>query len=615
MLQIESVSKGYSTKVLLTEASAHLRPNSRVGLVGPNGAGKTTLFRMILEEESPDEGSIRKRPRLRVGYLPQELETITGKTVLDAAHRDIFPEHEAKRILMGLGFSEVDFVRPVENLSGGYRMRVALAHLLLSNPDVLMLDEPTNHLDKPTQRWFEQFLLDSDMTLLIISHDTAFLDRVVTHIWDLRHHKIEEYRGNYTTFRRLRAERDSQLQASATRQSKEIARVQKFVDRFRYQANKASQVQSRLKQLEKVKRIELQRDAKRVKFRFPQPSASGRQVLDLAGVSKRYGEKVVYETLDFAVERGQRIALVGENGAGKSTLLKMLAGALQPDSGTRTVGHGVTLHYFAQHQAETLNPEHTILESLDEVTKHAEMNFLRGIAGAFLFTGQEQKKPIKALSGGERNRVALARMLVEPANTLLLDEPTNHLDPASVDVLTDALVEFPGTIVFISHDPTFLSRIATRVVEIEDGRARNFIGDYEYYLWKKAQEFESIKETTEAVEKKPHAKSSAPTRAMSQQVQPSSKESGGERRDLTKTQARLEKQVVRAESEIAELEAKVKSRDLELSDSSLYKDFGKWNVLHQEQDGWKRDLERMTARWESLSAELEEVKQKLGALR
>ena len=615
MLQIESVSKGYSTKVLLTEASAHLRPNSRVGLVGPNGAGKTTLFRMILEEESPDEGSIRKRPRLRVGYLPQELETITGKTVLDAAHRDIFPEHEAKRILMGLGFSEVDFVRPVENLSGGYRMRVALAHLLLSNPDVLMLDEPTNHLDKPTQRWFEQFLLDSDMTLLIISHDTAFLDRVVTHIWDLRHHKIEEYRGNYTTFRRLRAERDSQLQASATRQSKEIARVQKFVDRFRYQANKASQVQSRLKQLEKVKRIELQRDAKRVKFRFPQPSASGRQVLDLAGVSKRYGEKVVYETLDFAVERGQRIALVGENGAGKSTLLKMLAGALQPDSGTRTVGHGVTLHYFAQHQAETLNPEHTILESLDEVTKHAEMNFLRGIAGAFLFTGQEQKKPIKALSGGERNRVALARMLVEPANTLLLDEPTNHLDPASVDVLTDALVEFPGTIVFISHDPTFLSRIATRVVEIEDGRARNFIGDYEYYLWKKAQEFESIKENTEALDNKPQPKSSAPTRAMSQQVQPSSKESGGERRDLTKTQARLEKQVARAESEIADLESKVKSRELELGDSSLYKDFGKWNMLHQEQDGWKRDLERMTARWESLSAELEEVKQKLGALR
>ncbi len=613
MLQIESVSKQYSTKVLLTDASAHLRPNSRVGLVGPNGAGKTTLFRMVLGEESPDEGSIRKRPRLRIGYLPQELETITGKTVLDAAHRDEFPEHEAERILMGLGFSEVDFARPIDNLSGGYRMRVALAHLLLSNPDVLMLDEPTNHLDKPTQRWFEQFLIDSDMTLLIISHDTAFLDRVVTHIWELRHHKIEEYRGNYSSFQELRAERDAQLQASATRQSKEIARVQKFVDRFRYQANKASQVQSRIKQLDKVKRIDVQRDPKRVKFRFPLPSTSGRHVLDLVGISKRYGEKVIYETLDFSVERGQRVALVGENGAGKSTLLKMLAGVLPPDSGTRTVGHGATVHYFAQHQAETLNPEHTILESLEEATTHAEMNFLRGIAGAFLFTGLDQKKLVKALSGGERNRVALARMLVEPANTLLLDEPTNHLDPASVDVLTDALAEFPGTIVFISHDPTFLARIATRIVEIEDGRARNFIGDYEYYLWKKAQEFESIKETKEELDGKPQAKSSGPTRAMVQQIKAPPKDSGGNRRDLTKTHARLEKQVARAESEIADLELKVKARESELADPVLYKEFERWNVLHQEQDGLKRDLERMTTRWESLSAELEKVKQELGA--
>ena len=612
MLQIESVSKQYSTKVLLTEVSAHLRPNSRVGLVGPNGAGKTTLFRMILAEESPDEGSIRKRPRLRIGYLPQELETITGKTVLDATHRDEYPEHEAKRILMGLGFTEVDFDRPVEKLSGGYRMRVALGHLLLSNPDVLMLDEPTNHLDKPTQRWFEQFLLQSGMTLLIISHDTAFLDRVVTHIWELRHHKIEEYRGNYTLFCKLKAEKDAQLHASAARQSKEVARVQKFVDRFRYQANKASQVQSRLKQLEKVKRIEIQRDPKRVKFRFPLPSASGRQVLDLAGASKRYGEKVVYKTLDFSIERGQRIALVGENGAGKSTLLKMLAGVLPSDTGTRTVGHGVTLHYFAQHQAETLNPEHSILESLEEVTKHAEMNFLRGIAGAFLFSGQDQKKPIKALSGGERNRVALARMLVEPANTLLLDEPTNHLDPASVDMLTDALAEFPGTIIFISHDPTFLARIATRVVEIEEGQARNFIGDYEYYLWKKAQEFESIKESSDELQRASPRSSSGPTRAMEQQVLPKGR--GGERRDLTKTQARLEKQVSRAETEISEAEEKIKTREAELADPKLYEQFDRWNLLQHEQMEWKRDLERLTAQWESLSAELENVKQQLVSL-
>ena len=612
MLQVESVHKQYSTRVLLKDTSAHLRPGSRVGLVGPNGAGKTTLFRMILEEESPDKGTIRKRPRLRIGYLPQELETITGKTVLDATHRDLYPEHEAERILMGLGFTEIDFGRQIEKLSGGYRMRVALAHLLLTNPDVLLLDEPTNHLDKPTQRWFEQFLLNSEMTLLIISHDTAFLDRVVTHIWDLRHHKIEEYRGNYTSFIKIRAERDAQREAAAGRQAKEVARVQTFVDRFRYQANKASQVQSRIKALEKVKMIEVKRDPRRVKFKFPLPAASGRQVLELEGAAKRYGEKVVYERVDCSVERGQRIALVGENGAGKSTLLKMLAGVLEPDKGTRTVGHGVTLHYFAQHQAETLDPEHTILESLSEVSSQAEMNFLRGIAGAFLFTGDDQKKPIKALSGGERNRVALARMLVEPANTLLLDEPTNHLDPASVDMLTDALSDFPGTIIFISHDPTFLTRVCTRVIEIEEGKARSFSGDYEYYLWKKAQEIESIKESSDDLKGMDREKAVGPTRAMASQAP--SKSSAGDRRDLNKTQARLEKQVARAEAEIAEYETKIKTRDLELADPALYKNEStKWGALQMEYDGWKKDLARLTARWETLSAELEEVKQKLTA--
>ena len=612
MLQVESVYKQYSTRVLLKDTSAHLRPGSRVGLVGPNGAGKTTLFRMILEEESPDKGTIRKRPRLRIGYLPQELETITGKTVLDATHRDLYPEHEAERILMGLGFSEIDFSRQIEKLSGGYRMRVALAHLLLTNPDVLLLDEPTNHLDKPTQRWFEHFLLNSEMTLLIISHDTAFLDRVVTHIWDLRHHKIEEYRGTYTSFIKIRAERDAQRQAAAGRQAKEVARVQTFVDRFRYQANKASQVQSRIKQLEKVKMIEIKRDPKRVKFKFPLPAPSGRQVLELDGAAKRYGEKVVYERVDCSIERGQRVALVGENGAGKSTLLKMLAGVLEHDKGKRTVGHGVTLHYFAQHQAETLNPEHTILDSLAEVSNQAETNFLRGIAGAFLFTGDDQKKPIKALSGGERNRVALARMLVEPANTLLLDEPTNHLDPASVDMLTDALSDFPGTIIFISHDPTFLTRVCTRVIEIEEGKARSFSGDYEYYLWKKAQEVESIKETSEELKGTDRGTAAAPTRAMTSQVQ--AKSSAGDRRDLNKTQARLEKQVARAEAEIAEYETKIKARDLELADPALYKNEStKWSALHLEHDGWKKDLARLTARWETLSAELEDVKQKLTA--
>jgi ATP-binding cassette, subfamily F, member 3 len=611
MLQLESVHKQFATKVLLDGATAHLRPGARVGLVGPNGVGKTTLFRMILGEESPDEGSIRKRPRLRIGYLPQELETIVGKTVLDAAHRDLYPEHEAERILSGLGFSEADFARPIENLSGGYRMRVALAHLLLSNPDVLMLDEPTNHLDKPTQRWFERFLLDSNLTLLVISHDTKFLDGIATHIWELRDRTIHEFRGNYTKFQELRAARDAQIESAANRQTKEVARVQNFIDRFRYQANKAKQVQSRIKQLDKVKLIERQRDNKRVRFKFPLPAASGRHVLELKGVAKSYGEKIIYRSLDFTAERGQRVALVGENGAGKSTLLKILAGVLPFEKGSRHVGHGATLHYFAQHQAESLNPEDTILESLAEVSARAEMNFLRGIAGAFLFSGDDQKKPIKALSGGERNRVALARMLVEPANTLLLDEPTNHLDPASVDMLTDALTDFPGTIVFISHDPTFLTRVATLVVEVDDGQAKNYFGDYEYFLWKKAQEFESIKESSAELSAAQAGKSAGPTKAMAAQVR--AKVDGGEWRDLTKTQARLEKQVSRAEAEIATMETKIKAREQELTNPALYQEFSRWGDLQREQESWKKEMERLTARWESLSEELQGVREKLTA--
>ncbi len=628
MLQIEGVRKQFASRVLLKGATAHLRPGTRVGLVGPNGVGKTTLLRLILGEEYPDGGTIRKRPRLRIGYLAQELESLSGKTILDAAHRDLYPEHEAKRILSGLGFTEEDFLRPVETLSGGYRMRVALAHLLLSNPDVLLLDEPTNHLDKPTQAWFEQFLLQSDITMLVISHDTTFLDRVVTHIWEIRNHKIQECRGNYTRFLEWRAAREAQHESAVKRQSKEIARVQKFVDRFRYQANKASQVQSRIKQLEKVKRLEQTRDPKRVRFKFPVPPASGRQVLELMGVAKSYGTNEVYRSLDFTVERGQRVALVGENGAGKSTLLKILAGVIPFDKGERTLGHGVTLHYFAQHQAETLNPEHSILDSLAEVSSMAEMNFLRGIAGAFLFSGEDQKKPIKALSGGERNRVALARMLVEPANILLLDEPTNHLDPVSVDVLTDTLTEFPGTIVFISHDPTFLTRVATRVVEIEEGKARDYFGDYEYYLWKRSQEVDSIKERTEDLGAQKNSppkgdgkhrgkgsRASAPEAgsAPAPQTAPNSPLRGGARRELSKAQARLDRQVAQMEAQIAEKETRIKERDQELADPTLYQDFTRWNELHGEQDRWKRELERLTDRWAELSKELDRVRQQLEA--
>ncbi|MDH5562777.1 MAG: ABC-F family ATP-binding cassette domain-containing protein [Nitrospirota bacterium] len=610
MLHIERLTKTFPTKPLFLEASAHLKPGTRVGLVGPNGSGKTSIMRMILNDDDIESGRIRQRPHLRIGYLPQELETLPGHTILDATHRNEFPEYEAKRILAGLGFQESDWDRKVQTLSGGYRMRVALAYLLLSAPDVLMLDEPTNHLDKPTQQWLEGFLLNSPFTLLIISHDIEFLDKMVTHIWEVRNHTLQEYRGNYTRFQKLKAERDAQEEAAANRQSKEISRVQSFVDRFRYQANKASQVQSRIKQLEKVKRIELQRDSKRLRFKFPEPPTSGKQVLSLQDIHKRYGEKIVYQGLDFSVDRGQRVGLVGENGAGKSTLLKMLTGILEFEKGSRTVGHGVTIHYFAQHQAEILNSEHTILDSLEEAAPQAERNFLRGLAGAFLFSGNDQLKPIKALSGGERNRVALARMLVEPANTLLLDEPTNHLDPASVDMLTDALIQFPGTIIFISHDPTFLMRVATRVVEIDEGKARDYIGDYEYYLWKRAKELEDQippeanldnKKTKKKEKPRPeHATNGAPS--------PSVATATPSRRDLSKTIARLDKQVAKMEEDIATLEEQIKVRDVELANPATYQDYARWNALHQEREQWTRDLDRLTHKWGDLSATLESQK-------
>ena len=609
MIHIEEITKEYPTKTLFASASAHLRPETRVGLVGRNGTGKTTLLRMIIGEDTADDGSIRQRPWLRIGYLPQELATPTKFTVLQAAHRDEYPEHEAKRILSGLGFEEGDWNRKLETFSGGYRMRVALGHLLLSDPDVLMLDEPTNHLDKNTQVWFESFLMNSKMTMLIISHDTKFLDRIVTHIWEIRDQQLQECRGNYSEFQKLRLQLDTQQASAAQRQAKEVARVQKFVDRFRYKANKAKQVQSRIKQLDKIKVIEANRDAKRLRFRFPEPTPSGKMVLELHGIRKQYGEKVVYENLDFSVARGQRVALVGENGAGKSTLLKILSGILPFEAGQRNEGHEVSIHYFAQHQAEILNPEHTILESLAETAPQGEMNYLRGIAGAFLFSGDDQKKPVKALSGGERNRVALARMLVEPANTLLLDEPTNHLDPGSVDVLTDAMRDFPGTIVFISHDPTFLSRIATRVVEIEEGVPTDYIGDYEYYLWKQSKEFETLRKQKEAeVSAEPKREKKKKQASRTQSMESSHPEKKLNRRDITKSMNRLEKQVAHAEQEIGVLEEQIKVRGTELATPELYQDFPRWNELHLEHEQWKHALEILANKWSDLSSQLESKK-------
>jgi ATP-binding cassette subfamily F protein 3 len=593
MIQIEMISKAFGPQVVFAQATAYLQMRTRVGLVGPNGSGKTTLLRLINGEETPDSGTIRTPAGLRVGYLPQELEQDPGLRVLQAAHRSRYPEHEAKRILSGLGFTESDYDRPLLSLSGGYRMRVALAHLLLTAPDVLMLDEPTNHLDADTQAWFEHYLWRSRQTVLAVSHDTAFLNRVVTHIWEIYRHGIRTYTGNYERYLGTRRAREEQLEAAARTQEREIARVQRFVDRFRAKATKARQVQSRLKQLERVQKVERERDPKRLRFHFPEPAASGRLIFDLKGVGKSYGTKTVYRSLDFRVERGQRVALLGENGAGKSTLLKILAGVLPIDHGERQVGYGVSLHYFAQHQADVLEPVHTVLDSLQEAAPHADLPWLRAVAGAFLFHGDDQFKPISVLSGGERSRVALARTLLNPANTLLLDEPTNHLDPASVDVLTDALLDFPGTIVFISHDPVFLARMATRVVEIEEGKALDCPGDYQYYLWKQEQELEETDGGAE--ERRRHNQPPAHTRNGKPGPQ------APDRRELVKELDRAERRLADLEATIATVEERIRARDRELARQELYQDHERWHTLHLERQQWDKDLERLMEAWARLS--------------
>jgi ATP-binding cassette, subfamily F, member 3 len=607
MIQIEAISKAFGPQVVFAQATAFLQAKTRVGLVGPNGSGKTTLLRLIKGEETPDSGIIRIPGGLRMGYLPQELEQDPSLSVLEAAHRGRYPEHEAKRLLSGLGFTEGEYDRSLLSLSGGYRMRVALAHLLLTSPDVLMLDEPTNHLDAGTQAWFEQFLLRSRQTVLAVSHDSTFLNRIVTHIWEIHRHAIRTYTGNYERYLTTRRAREEQLEAAAQAQEREIARVQRFVDRFRAKATKARQVQSRLKQLERVQQIERERDPKRIRFHFPEPAPSGRLVFDLKGVAKSYGAKTVYRALDFRVERGQRVALLGDNGAGKSTLLKMLAGVLPIDHGERQVGHGVSLHYFAQHQADVLNSTHAVLDSLQEVSPHADLPWLRAVAGAFLFHGDDQFKPISVLSGGERSRVALARMLLNPANTLLLDEPTNHLDPASVDVLTDALLDFPGTIVFISHDPVFLTRMTTRVVEIEDGRALDYIGDYEYYLWKQEQELEAgthedTVENRRNGQPPPHAKIS-----KSGPQEP-------DRRELVKGLDRAERRVTDLEATIAKFEERIRVRDQELKRQDLYQDHERWHALHLERQQWDAELEGLLEEWTRRSAAIDELRQQIATM-
>jgi len=535
MIHIEGLDKRYGERVLLEDVSWHVKKRDRIGLSGPNGAGKTTLLRMLAGLQEPDSGQIRMASDTTIGYLPQDGIVHHGRTVYDEvvlAFEELLAlkaeQHEIEEklahatedgdgherlleryaevterfkqlggweiearvaeVLKGLGFSLADQQRKTEEFSGGWQMRIALAKLLLARPNLLLMDEPTNHLDLPARNWLEEYLADYPGSVVLVSHDRYFLDATVKRITEVGLKTLTDYHGNYSHYVVEHQARMDRLREAHRRQSEEIEKAEVFINRFRYQATKAKQVQSRIKQLDKVERIEIPPARKKIHFKFPESPRPGRVVLELKGARKAYGDNVVLRQVDLMVERGDRIALVGPNGAGKSTLMRMLAGTLRPDEGVRLEGHKAVLDYFAQDQAAALNPARTVLEEMSNASSVTMGPWIRTILGGFLFEGDDVHKKVAVLSGGERNRLALAKMLLTSSNVLLLDEPTNHLDLDSKEVLLDALADYGGTLVFVSHDRYFVDKLATKVIEVGAGEALLYPGGYEDFLyWKKSQ--------------------------------------------------------------------------------------------------------------------------------
>lgn len=494
MLQLNNISKVYAGRVLFDQASLQLMRGDRLGLVGPNGAGKSTLFRIILGEESPDSGKVLLERGVTMGFLPQESAPVGDETVLEMATSHMADalgweaEPKAKKILRGLAFRDSDFNRPAKTLSGGWVMRAHLARLLVQEPDLLLLDEPTNHLDLESLGWFQEYLKTYPGGILMISHDREFLNQLIKKVVEIAHERLNFYTGNYETYVREKVAREEQHLAAYENQQREIKKLQDFADRFRAKASKAAQAQSKLKQIDAMEKIAApMAAAKTVAFKFPQPPRSGVRAITLKDVEFSYPNLKIYEGLNFEAERGQRTVLVGPNGAGKSTLLKILAGVLVPQSGERTPGHNVRVGYFAQNRQETLKMNRTVLAEAMDLENHVPEQMVRNLLGSFLFSGEDVFKPVGVLSGGEKSRLSLCKLLLDPPNLLLMDEPTTHLDMASIDALIGAMEAFTGTLIFISHDVHFIRKLATTVLHISAGKLTPYAGDYQYYLDKSRQ--------------------------------------------------------------------------------------------------------------------------------
>jgi ATP-binding cassette subfamily F protein 3 len=660
MLQLQDVTKAFGEKTLLEHVTWQVGDRDRVGLCGPNGAGKTTLLKMLAGFDEPDSGFIQKPNALTLGYLPQDGLAHTGRSVLaeaslalkplldlkaemhdlearlgdrtlsEAAHdamlarysevQDRFRlsdgyqiELKVATVLRGLGFEPEAQQQLTDHLSGGWQMRLALAKLLLSEPDLLLLDEPTNHLDLDARNWLEEYLVAYPHAVILVSHDRYFLDAVVTHIADLTLRKITEYHTNYTKYLEQRDAALERLRDAKRRQDEEIQRVEEFINRFRYQATKAAQVQSRIKMLEKVERLEVPPERKRIHFQFPPAPKSGRMVLELKHARKAYGAKIVLDQVNLHIERGDRIALVGHNGAGKSTLMRMLSGEDQPDTGTRTEGHQVVMQYFAQDEATRLEPALTVYETLEAGSPHTMIPAIRNILGGFLFTGDDVYKKAGVLSGGERTRLAVARMLLRPSNTLLLDEPTNHLDIDSKEVLLDALADYGGTLVFVSHDRYFVEKLATKIVEVGDGKATLYPGTYEAFLWSKDNAGKETVRLKADAPPKADRGASAFRRIVPDKVDKKAEQSYEDRKKESVEKRKRERAYKALKDRVAELEARIADREKAIKDveqvmaaPDFYSNHEKSKPVLAQHQALMWEVGELLGQWEMLQSEAEQ---------
>src|ERR1017187_810114 len=639
MIQLSSAGKRFGPKLLFNDLDWLITPRDRVGLVGANGTGKSTLLKILGGLESLDYGTVTPAKNMTFGYLPQDGLQLSGRTVFDEcmsvfsdlrsleqemedlAHKMGELDHTSSEysqvadryqritgefrvrdgyaldsqvgtVLDSLGFRKEDWTRQTEEFSGGWQMRIALAKLLLAKPNLLLLDEPINHLDLETRNWLEQYLLQYPFAYILISHDRYFLDVTVDRIVEIWNKRVQFYSGNYEKYLQQKQERRDSLVAAYKNQRERIEQLEAFINRFRAQATKAKQVQSRIKELEKINRIEIPPDERTIHFSFPQPNPSGRLVVECAGVAKSYGAKEVFREVDFTIQRGDRIALVGVNGAGKSTLIKLLAGIEPLTAGTLQLGHHVEPDYFAQDQYKELDATRRMLDDLSDVAGQKSMTELRGMLGCFLFSEDDVFKPIGVLSGGERNRYALARMLLHPSNFLLLDEPTNHLDMRAKDVLLESLEKYNGTVVFVSHDRYFIDKLATRIFEVGDGRVEVFPGNYEDYQWRKQRNPEG----------QPGESSGRPDPTLSDVPGYTEQKSESRKRLNPIKMKQMQERCQQMEEEIAVLEDGIAECEQELQSFVSAAETQRQTELLAQR---RADLVALMAEWEGLSQALE----------